>query len=44
VAVPIADALALPALGGEKVSTTTERGLTQMLDRRGSLFNGAVKK
>jgi|GEM_PF-3054784 TP901 family phage tail tape measure protein len=31
-------------LEGEKVSTTTERGLTRILDRRGSLFDGAVRK
>jgi TP901 family phage tail tape measure protein len=31
-------------LDGEKVSTTTEVGLTRILDRRGSLFDGAVKK
>lgn len=31
-------------LDGEKVSTTTEQGLNRILDRRGSLFNGAVKK
>jgi len=31
-------------LEGEKVSTTTEKGLTRILDRRGSLFDGAVKK
>jgi len=30
-------------LEGEKVSTTTEKGLTRILDRRGSLFNGAVR-
>jgi TP901 family phage tail tape measure protein len=31
-------------LDGEKVSTTTEKGLTRILDRRGSLFDGAVRK
>jgi len=31
-------------LDGERVSTTTEKGLTRILDRRGSLFDGAVRK
>jgi hypothetical protein len=31
-------------LDGERVSTTNEKGLTRILDRRGSLFNGAVKR
>lgn len=29
---------------GEKLASTDERGMTKLLDRKGSLFNGAVKK